>query len=113
VERAPNSGRVLRIPASPARRVSAISFARSEMTIGDPRLWRSQIVCWSLCGLFSALAIIWQLADVIPYPNMYRDWLIGTLLLRASAVAAFACAVRARKRTKKAEGEPARSSNAG
>jgi hypothetical protein len=46
----------------------------------------SPIICWSLCGLFSFLFIIYQLVDVVPYPQMKRDWVIGSLVLAGAAL---------------------------
>lgn len=67
------------------------------MSIGDFRVWRSPAVCWWLFALFAVLTIIWQLVDVKPYPNMYRDWLIGTIVFGGASAVSFILARRARK----------------
>jgi hypothetical protein len=74
------------------------SLGIAHMSVGDFRLWRSPAVCWWSFALFAVLTITWQLVDVKPYPNMYRDWLVGTLVFGAAAVASFVLACRAKRR---------------
>jgi apolipoprotein N-acyltransferase len=67
------------------------------MKIRDLRLWRSPAFFWCMFALSVSLTIIWQLVDVKPYPHMYRDWLVGTIVFGIAAVASFIFACRAKK----------------
>lgn len=51
-----------------------------------PSDFRSPIICWALFVLFSFMFVIYQLVDVVPYPHMRRDWLIGSLIIGGAAL---------------------------
>jgi hypothetical protein len=69
------------------------------MKIEDFRLWRSPAVCWWSFALFSVVTFIVQVVDVIPYPDMERDWLI--LMIGGAASSLFLLlAIRATKQKK-------------
>jgi hypothetical protein len=68
------------------------------MKIRAFRLWRSPTFYWCLFALFVYLTIIWQLVDVKPYPDMYRDEVVGTAVFGAGALASFILACRAKRR---------------
>jgi hypothetical protein len=67
------------------------------MKVKVSRIWRSPVICWSLCVLFTVLTIMWQLVDVKPYPGMRRDYLTGTVLFAAAAIAFLVLARRVAK----------------
>jgi hypothetical protein len=69
------------------------------MKPGTLKLWQSPTVCWSGCILFGALTFIWQVVDVKPYPNMHRDYFIGTVVFGAASLLFLFLALRARRRT--------------
>ena len=70
------------------------------MKTGTFKIWRSPLICWSLFVLFTALTIIWQLADVKPYPNMRRDYVIGTVAFVGATLVFLLLARRAAKQNK-------------
>ena len=63
-------------------------------------MWESPAICWSLCGLSAFLTVIWQLVDVVPYPNMNRDLVLGTLAFGGATILFFLLARRAGSKTK-------------
>lgn len=69
------------------------------MKAGTLKVWQSPAICWSCCILFAALTLIWQVVDVKPYPNMQRDYLLGTVAFGAATVLFLFLAFRARRRT--------------
>jgi hypothetical protein len=68
------------------------------MKIAASKFWRLPIFYWCLFALFVYLTVIWQLVDVKPYPNMYRDEIVGTVLFGSGALASFILACRAKRR---------------
>ena len=51
-----------------------------------------------MCVLFGVLTICWQLVDVKPYPNMQRDYLVGTIGFGVASALFLILALRARRR---------------
>jgi hypothetical protein len=46
--------------------------------------WRSSPICWAMFVFFAVMSVVWQFVDVKPYPNMYRDYVVGTVCLSAA-----------------------------
>jgi hypothetical protein len=70
------------------------------MKTGSLNVLRSPAICWSLCGLFAFLIVIWQLVDVVPYPNRYRDYVLGTVAFGGGTILFFLLARRAGKKAR-------------
>ncbi len=51
-----------------------------------PTEFISPIIRWTLFGLFSFLFIVYQLVEVVPYPQMKQDWMIGSLIFGSTAL---------------------------
>jgi hypothetical protein len=56
------------------------------MKTNDSKRRLSPAICWSLCAFFAVITILWQFVDVVPYPNMNRDYVLGTLLFSGVTV---------------------------
>ena len=68
------------------------------MKIGSFKLWRSPWVCWALFVFFAVLSFCWQIVDVHPYPNMDRDYAVGSLALGGATIVSYFFARYATKR---------------
>lgn len=67
------------------------------MKLGDPRLWRSRLVCGCSFFLFTVLALAMYLVDVKPYPNEQRDRALLTSPFVCAAGISLILALRARQ----------------
>jgi hypothetical protein len=68
------------------------------MRIRAARFWRSPSLYWCSFALFVYLTVIWQLVDVKPYPSMYRDQIVGTIVFGVGVMGSFLLACRAKRR---------------
>jgi hypothetical protein len=60
------------------------------MQIGDLKLWRSQIVCWSLFASFSVLAVLFLCSVNQPLTKSHPEVLRYDLLAAGSVLACLA-----------------------
>jgi hypothetical protein len=70
------------------------------MKTGALKVWHSSVICWSICVLFGVLSILWQVVTVKPYPDMERDYFIGTIAFGIGTLLFFGLALRARRRNR-------------
>jgi hypothetical protein len=74
--------------------------ADSLMRIGDLRLWRSPVVCWTFFAFFLLFTLALQVVSVRTYPDYHRDWLLLTAAFVTGTSFWLVLAIRAMRRTK-------------